>query len=163
MKDQSLFIRKSTEDDIAAIVDLWKEFMDFHAARDRHFARSEDGHERFAEFISGRLESKISCVLVAEQNQDIVGYCLAMVAKYPPVFLCQEYGSISDLAVTAKCRREGVGEALVQGILAWFAERNIQRIEVRVAVSNEVSTSFWRKMGFEPYLEIMAGTLSRFS
>ena len=31
----------------------------------------------------------------------------------------------------------------------------LKRIEVRVAISNEISTQFWRKMGFTTYLEIM--------
>jgi hypothetical protein len=27
------------------------------------------------------------------------------------------------------------------------------RLEVRVATTNELSTAFWRKLGFEPYME----------
>jgi len=35
----------------------------------------------------------------------------------------------------------------------WFSQRGIDRIEARVAVRNEVSTQFWRKVGYQPYTE----------
>ena len=33
----------------------------------------------------------------------------------------------------------------------WFSQRGIDRIEARVAMRNEVSTEFWRKIGYESY------------
>jgi ribosomal protein S18 acetylase RimI-like enzyme len=148
-------IRQAIPEDTAAIVEIWKEFMDFHAVRDRHFTRSVQGHERFADFISGRIVHDASCVVVAEQAQKVVGYCLAVLSHYPPVFLYDTYGMISDLAVSASHRRQGIGQALVEHALAWFAERKISRIELRVAITNEISMAFWRKMGFNPYVEIL--------
>jgi ribosomal protein S18 acetylase RimI-like enzyme len=126
--------------------------MDFHKLRDSHFARSADGHERFEEFISGHMTSDMSCVLVAAQGITVVGYCLATLAKYPPVFENRDYGTVFDLAVTESCRRNGIGERLYHEAEAWFADRGIHRIEVRVAVSNETSTAFWKKMRFSPYM-----------
>lgn len=152
-------IRAATPEDTGTITELWKELMDFHQERDSCFTRSANGHERFAEFVSGRILSETACVLVAEQQGRIVGYCLAAVSKFPPVFEHQEYGAISDLAVSAPWRRGGIGQALVAAALRWFAARAIHRIEVRVAISNEVSTAFWEKMGFAPYLEIMSQTI----
>jgi len=129
--------------------------MDFHQERDRCFTRAVNGQARFAEFVAGRIVSETSCVLVAEQQHDIVGYCLATVSKFPLVFAHPEYGAILDLAVTAKCRRGGIGEALVAEASRWFAERDLHRIEVRVATSNEVATAFWKKIGFVPYIEMV--------
>ena len=36
----------------------------------------------------------------------------------------------------------------------WFAAREIGRFEIEVVITNEVSTSFWKKMNFRPYKEI---------
>lgn len=161
MKHEQMRIRRAAPEDRDAIVELWKEYMDFHAARDQHFARSAEGPQRFGDYLSGRIVDAASCthaascVLVAEHNQEVVGYCLATIAKFPPVFASREYGSISDLAVAAKVRRQGIGQALVEAALRWFAERDVHRIEVRVATSNELSMAFWRKMGFAPYVEIL--------
>ena len=150
-----LRIRKAIQEDTRAIVELWKELMDFHKERDQHFTRSADGHKRFAEFVSGRMVHETSCVLVAEQQDEIIGYCLATISKYPPVYEYQEYGAIFDLAITEKYRRKGIGQALVEAALQWFSEQKIRRVEVRIATSNEVSTAFWKKIGFVPYLEVV--------
>jgi ribosomal protein S18 acetylase RimI-like enzyme len=151
MSNQTI-VRKAVPADLDAIVALWREFMDFHAQRDTHLARSADGHERFKEFVGERLASDDSCVLVAEQDGEVVGYCLTMLAKAPPVLEDRDYGTVCDLAVTERCRGGGVGARLYRAAEAWLAQRGIRRIEVRVLVANEVSTAFWRKMGFEPYV-----------
>jgi ribosomal protein S18 acetylase RimI-like enzyme len=150
---EQLSIRKASPEDLGSIAELWKELMDFHGERDGHFWRSADGHEGYKEFLAGHLSSDRSCVLVAERGGAIVGYCLATLAKYPPVFKKRDYGTVFDLAVTERYRRSGVGQRLYEGAQSWFAGQEVHRIEVRVAVTNEVSTAFWRKMGFKPYIQ----------
>ena len=148
-----LTIRKAASDDMVAIVNLWQELMDFHRRLDPHFSLSPESHMRFMEFMSCHIKSDTSCVLVAEEdNKALVGYCLAALAKHPPVFDRRDYGIIFDLAVTERHRRQGIGERLYSAAEAWFAGRGIHRIEVQVAVSNEVSASFWWKMDFNPYI-----------
>ncbi|HVP35441.1 MAG TPA: GNAT family N-acetyltransferase [Terriglobales bacterium] len=150
-----MVIRKATTKDLESIGLLWQEFMDFHKERDPIFARSTEGHEHFKEFIAGHLEKDSSLVLIAEQDGAAIGYCLAMLSKYPPVFEAKEYGTIYDLAVTQKFRRAGIGEKMYKVAEKWFFEHGVHRIELRVAVSNEVSTTFWRKMGFKPHVEVL--------
>jgi ribosomal protein S18 acetylase RimI-like enzyme len=153
--EKQVTVRNAREHDLDMIIELWKELMDFHKVRDPHFSRSPHGHDKFMEHISGAIASETSKVLVAEHDGTIVGYCLAFIANYPPVFEKEVRGDIADLAVTENYRRTGVGEKLCKEIQHWFKEKKVQRIEVRVAVTNEVSTSFWRKMGYRPYLEIL--------
>jgi hypothetical protein len=35
----------------------------------------------------------------------------------------------------------------------WFGKKGMKRIEIEIVVSNELSTSFWKKMAFKPYKE----------
>lgn len=151
MSNQTI-VRKAVSTDLDAIVTLWKEFMDFHARRDGHLARAVDGHERFSELVAEQIASDAACILVAEMAGDVVGYCLTKLAEAPPVLEERGYGSVVDLAVAERCRRGGIGERLYRAAEAWLDEHGIRRIEVRVLVANEVSTAFWRKMGFEPYV-----------
>jgi ribosomal protein S18 acetylase RimI-like enzyme len=154
MKTKSgLAIRRATAEDLESIGLLWQEFMDFHKARDPVFARSADGHEHFKEYIADHLEKESTLVLVAEQEGTLVGYCLAMLEKHPPVFESRDYGYVYDLAVTQKCRRAGIGEKMYKETEKWFSEKGIHRIELRVVVANEVAAAFWRKMGFKPHVE----------
>ena len=151
--NDKIVIRNATLDDLDVIATLWKEFMDFHKVRDSHFTRSSDGHANFADFIRKHISSEDSSVLVAESDSNVVAYCLATVANTPPVFEDTQYGTIFDLAVTESCRRQGIGERMFAVVRDWFKQKEIRRVEIRVSLSNETSTNFWRKMGFEPYLE----------
>jgi len=150
-----VIIRKAVLEDVPSIVGLWKELMDFHRERDLLFSRSATGDEGFVDFITGHILSETSCVFVAAAGTDIVGYCLAFVEKYPPVLEIKEYGLVQDLAVTKIYRRNGIGKRLLKEARNWFYEKGIRRIEARVAKTNKISTEFWAKMGFEPYLETM--------
>ena len=148
-------IRSARKTDVPAMVKLWKEMMDFHKERDRIFTRTTTGHKGWIKFIAGHMASKNSCVLVAECDGQLVGHCLAFITEYPPVITTKRYGKFQEIAVAADYRRCGVGERLVKKMLKWFAQQGIKRIEVRVSVHNELSTTFWRKMGFTPYIETL--------
>ena len=150
---QSVTTRTARTKDIDTIVELWKEMMDFHFERDRHFARSSTGHEAFAKFVAEHIEKEESLVLVAEEGDAIVAYCIATISNRPPVFETTRYGAIYDLLVTRSRRRQGIGKRLVHEIERWFSQQGIHRIEARVSTRNEVSTQFWRKIGYEPYTE----------
>jgi len=89
-----------------------------------------------------------------ELGNPIFNSRLATLAKYLPVFETRDYGTVFDLAVTKRCRRTGIGERLYHAAETWFADHGVHRIEIRVAMSNESSTSFWQKMGLksaQPY------------
>lgn len=152
---ETVKIREAAENDILAMVELWKEMMDFHKERDQIFTRTATGHEGWTEFITDHMSKEDSCVLVAECDGRIVGHCLAFITEGPPVITTKRYGLFQELAITANHRRCGVGEELVKEMLKWFRDRDIERIEVKVSVHNELSMAFWRKMGFSPYVETL--------
>jgi len=149
-------IREATERDIGDLIELWKEFMDFHRVRDSFFTRRKNGHEMWAVYMKPNIKGDRYLVLIASEDDRPVGYCVATVLSYPPVLRTIEYGFIQDMAVTASHRRMGVGEALFQRAESWLLGKGVTRIEANVLVKNEVSRAFWRKMGFEDYLERLA-------
>lgn len=154
-------IRVAVPEDIAGILILWMEFMDFHGERDPAFVRSATGHESFGSFIEENMKSENARVLVADTGDDLIGYCLARVSERPPVFDVRQYGQILDLAVCAARRRGGVGEALLKAATAWFGEKGVSRIDVAVSTANEVAAAFWEKHGFETYMETRRRTIQR--
>ena len=148
-------IREAGAEDVGAIVELWVEMIDFHAERDPFFARSADGDKVFAEFVAKNIAGETVCVLVAERDGRIVGYCQGMIERHPPVLERVEYGQILDFGVTADCRRTGVGEQLCTRLCEWLAAKGVHRIEVRHSIANEIASRFWPKMGFRPYLKTL--------
>jgi ribosomal protein S18 acetylase RimI-like enzyme len=151
-----MIIREARPDDVEAMKELWKEFIDYHKANDRFFSRTPDGHERFGEFALDNIRSEDWLVLVAVVNNQVVGHCMAAIHTYPPVYENTRYGYIQDIAVTEKYRRENIGSRLFEHAVGWFKNKKVSRIELDAASTNEVSQSFWRKTGFRDYMIRMA-------
>ena len=151
---KNITIRKATIEDVSAIIELWKELMDFSKEYDEHWSRFEHGHENFAELLRSHIADDAFCILVAELGEDIIGYCFAEICQCNPrLFEIKEYGHISNVVVTEEHRREGVGEKLLQETRKWLSAKGVHRIEACVSVFNEQAKEFWAKMGYIPYLE----------
>jgi len=151
---EEIVIRRATVRDGPAIWELWKELVDFHEHLNPAFKRSAKADVAFKSYIKERLRDDNSVVFMASAGEQKVGYCLACIAHHFPVFEIEEYGLINDLVVTAAVRHQGIGERLFRQAMTWFREREVGRVELRAALDNIVSTSFWRKMGFEPYVGV---------
>ncbi len=148
-------IRKATKADVPKILPVWRELMELHRRLDSFYDCREGADRLFAKFISNNIREPNACVLVAEADGRVVGYCQGMISKHPPVLKIIEYGQILDFAVLQSWRRQGLGQQMLEKMFEWFWARGLLRIEVRCSLLNEISRSFWRKMGFEPYMETL--------
>jgi ribosomal protein S18 acetylase RimI-like enzyme len=151
-----MVIREAVPSDLEGLVELWIELMDYHRERDPFFRRSVDGHTRFRDFVVTKMEAEEAILLVAEQHGTLVGFSMAMVRDYPPVFETIRHGFIQDAVVTERARRQGVGRRLYEETLAWLREQGVSRIELEVATSNPVSQAFWYAMGFRDSIKRLA-------
>jgi ribosomal protein S18 acetylase RimI-like enzyme len=97
------------------------------------------------------MSKEDAIVYVAESNGEVVAYILSIIKNYPPAFEIKKFGLITDLAVASGSRRSGIGVHLFEMAKDWFVKKGMNRIEIGVAVTNEISTSFWEKIGFKPY------------
>ena len=149
MKAQ-VIIRAATSSDLANVVTLWQEHQEYHSQCDPYFERSMDANPGFKKYLRDNL--KDMGLFVAEIEKRLVGFVLAETAQRPPCFSFRDYGMIDDLAVTADWRRKGIGQQLLARTMTWFTEKGIHRIEARVLMSNPLSTKFWEKAGFDPYI-----------
>jgi ribosomal protein S18 acetylase RimI-like enzyme len=151
--DWEITIRPATEADARATVPLWAEFLDFHSCRDEWFTRAECGGEHWEKFVCDRVNDPRSIVLVAELGGEVLGYSIGTLNMRPLTYAELDYATITDLAVSSKARRTGIGVRLATEMIKRLQDRGVNRIEIGVATTNEVSTSFWRKMGFVPFME----------
>ncbi len=146
---------KARKSDIPDILEIWKELMDFHVPFDSRYTRSDDAEESMGENLERLIEAEDALVIVGVENTKVLGFGIARIDKYPPVFIKQTCGSIADLAVCSGHRRKGLGELMLKEMLDWFQSQGIDRVELRVASMNTVGYSFWRKHGFTDYMHIM--------
>jgi ribosomal protein S18 acetylase RimI-like enzyme len=146
-------IRQATIDDVPAILPLWQEMMDFHAARDVRFRPAPDGADYWARVLTDWLQDEQCCVLVAQAGRRLTGYIVGWMRQPPPVFEPDVYGFVSDICVAADSRQRGVGRRLFEELKSWFREQGASHVELRVAVSNPVSQAFWREVGCQDYMD----------
>jgi len=148
-------IKMADKSQVVGIVKIWIEFIDFHKEIDPFFTRRQDGHINFEKFVRYLLESEDSLVLVALDNEQVVGYSIAEIKEYPPAFLTEKHGFISDMAVKSDYRRKGAGQLLLNEVLKWFDSKKVNRIELHVTSKNKIGYSFWKKHGFRDYKHIL--------
>ncbi len=146
---------RALKSDIPAILEIWKELMDFHVPFDSRYTLSDGAEESMGENLARLIVAEDALVIMAVENTKPLGFGIARIRNYPPVFVKQTCGSIEDLAVSFEHRRKGLGELILKEILDWFRSQDIDRVELRVASMNTVGYSFWRKQGFTDYMHIM--------
>jgi len=153
--DASMVIRPAVMDDIPGLVRLWIPFMDYHAELDSLLTRSPEGADNWARYISGRLDEERYGVFVAEEEGDLVGYTVAFVNRYPPIWTVEACGFIDEIFVDPAQRGRGIGRDLYLAAEKWLLDKGMPHIELKVDVANHPSRTFWMSLGFAPRVEIM--------
>ncbi len=143
------------EEHIAELVEIWKEFMDFHNEFNPFHSRREDGHKNWEVFLRKSMESELGLVLVCIDEEKVVAYSISHVKDCPPVFQHDQMGFISDMSVNEEYRRKGIGEMMLMEIFDWYKAQGIDRIELRVEPRNDIGYSFWRKHGFKEHVHTL--------
>ncbi len=159
MSETTPAVRRCETRDLAAVKDLFREFVEYHSAMDPSFVKVRGYGDLFVRYIEDNMNGENSLVLVAECGEAVVGYCLGQIMEKPPVYPEPRYGYIDNIAVREGYQRKGIGAMLVREMCRWFASRDLRRVEVFAAVKNPKSTSFWRKMGYAAFLEQMYSPL----
>jgi ribosomal protein S18 acetylase RimI-like enzyme len=59
-------------------------------------------------------------------------------------------GYLYHLAVSPRCRRQGIGRALVERCLEGLRRRGIEKCHIFVYHENREGRAFWEQAGFEP-------------
>jgi len=153
-----LLVRPATEDDLPAMLTLWREMMDFHARSDARFQPGPTpvAEEAWTQYLRQEIWSSDAwCALVAEVEGRIVGQIVGALRDPAPVFEPGTYGYITDIVVDPETRRRGVGRALFRALEAWFHERGASHLELQVLERNSTSQAFWRAMGCTDYSDNM--------
>lgn len=89
---------------------------------------------------------------MAEVDGRVVGFTNGELARYPPCLEKRDYGYLDNMAIEPEHRRAGLGFALMERALSWFADQGVPTVETRVHLANPVVQGFWKKAGFEPYM-----------
>ncbi len=130
-------------DRIGAIKNLWEKNRQYHENNSIFFGdlyryiSFDDKVNDFEKFQEDKI--KIS---VATVNDEYIGYCISTIID--------DNGEIASVHVDKSYRRIGVGKKLVVEHLEWLKGKKCKVIGVTVSHENEITISFYKKLGFYP-------------
>lgn len=91
--------------------------------------------------IHDTCEEERSIVLVVEKDENIVGYCIA--------YSVLDEAEIARIAVDKSCRRQGVGQRLLEQLVQICKEKEISHLMLEVREGNDTARAFYHANGFD--------------
>lgn len=126
-----MLIRPITCDDYDTLVDLWL------VCRGSALSDTEDSREATARLLERNPDT---CFAAIDEDGQLVGAIMAAEDG--------RRGYVYHLGVLPEHRRKGVGEALVQAMIASMGQKSISTVALVAAAANEACNGFWERMGF---------------
>jgi ribosomal protein S18 acetylase RimI-like enzyme len=148
-------IREVREEELLCAGELWTEFMAFNAKFDDSFAVKPNAKNIFSREMLDRFPIDDYHLAIADCEGTLIGFCFSYISRKPRYFRLERFGFIGDLYVKADYRRRGIGHDLVKDALNYFARRDVNQIELLVAVKNKDTIKFWEALGFSQLLTWM--------
>jgi ribosomal protein S18 acetylase RimI-like enzyme len=154
-------IRDATIDDLDQVLALNATLMHTHLQYDDYYRLQPQSREVYADYFRKLIDGDNTRVLVAIDDEVIIGFITGKIEPRPPVFAVAEKGEINSVFVEERYRRCGIGGQLIRHMVKWFTARGIEYVELSADVRNIVSVNVWTSFGFEPWQLIMKRKLER--
>ena len=137
-------IRRATPDDAYQIARLRQAMWD-----EMNPQQPSGAAFREATFVYwyDQLEGEYAAGWVVEVEGSAVGMALVLLHQHPPrPFGPIRRGYVTSVYVAPEHRRHGYGRALMEAIIAWGREHQLQRLELR---SSDDGRALYEAVGFE--------------
>ena len=138
-----------------AIKNLLVELQQFIVLIDKfHLNKiTKEYKELYFEDMLQKVYTQNGAVLVAENQNEIVGFVAGGIVQYDEVdktcYACPLKGEVFELVVSEKHRRLGVGQKLIEEMECYFKSKGCECVELDVFAYNETALSFYNKNGYE--------------
>ncbi len=147
----SWIVRPARADEVEAVERLWQALYRHQRAHGMLLEVPPDSFKHWAASLRVAL-GRFTCLFVAESGGELIGFLAGWVRTLPPYFGGFPVGFISDVYVDEQRRAAGIGRALLDRALEFFAAQRISRIELQVLVLNENARRFYRNLGWKEEL-----------
>jgi GNAT superfamily N-acetyltransferase len=142
-------IRPASQSDLLALGRMGAALMRQHHASDsRRFILTDRPEEGYGRFLVSQLANPDTVVLVAERENDILGYVFAGLEPTSWRDLRGPCGFIHDVYVQESARRQGTGKSLVRAAIAWAHSRGMEQVVLWSKSGNEGAQRLFAKLGF---------------
>jgi ribosomal protein S18 acetylase RimI-like enzyme len=146
----SLVIRRATSADLPTLGRLGALLVQQHHDFDgrRFLPASTRTPHQYAEFLGSQLDDPDVLVLVAEQDEHVIGYTFAAMEGYDYKSLRGPAALLHDVLVDPDHRGHGVGRRLLDEAMSMMQGRGARQIVLSTAERNESAQRLFASMGF---------------
>lgn len=151
--------RPATQQDVPRLAELnrlaVKELAAFRGGR--VYAAREARPEPIEERLAAAIDDADQRVLAGTIDDVIIGYAAARTEALRDG---SRLGVVDDIFVEAEARGVGVGEALMDALLAWFGERGCAAVDTVALPGDRTTKNFFEGSGFTARLLVMHHRMS---
>jgi ribosomal protein S18 acetylase RimI-like enzyme len=142
-------VRSATPADLAAIGHYAADLVRLHHRFDAdRFFLPESIEAGYVRFLQGSIWDANVVLLVAEEDDRVVGYAYGRMEPRDWNALLDAHGALHDVYVDNAARGRSIGQALVAKTIAALRSKGARRIVVQTAAANGVARQFFEKLGF---------------
>lgn len=111
-------------------------------------------------FIHNMINADNSTILVALQDQQVVGFAMLQQQATPPypMFINHQYAFLLDLIVDQNYRNQGIATQLLDACKAWTTDRQLAYLELNVLANNLPALKLYEQQDFHPKMHNLAWT-----
>ena len=151
-----MIYRKARIEDALQVAALYRDLAFYikNGTKDPYWDFEEMPLDLTAEVIKEYISGEESCVLVAEENNDIVGIMiLEVIPCHMVLYSAQKVGYIGGGYVKEEYRRQGIMKELEKMSNDFYRELGIKYVEVCYLPENKGSKEAWNGMGYQCFRE----------
>lgn len=135
---------ETDEKDLELISGMWKKLIHHLKSQSKYFTMDYQclSFEKRKEQFENIAESGKLRLDIVKDGKNYLGYSVSSIVG--------EKGSVESLYVDKRCRKEGIGNKLMERSLDWMKLNEVSDLEILVSYGNENALKFYEKYEFYP-------------
>jgi len=153
-----LTIKKATEKDIAILIQLEKEFTEYHPkliaknpVLKEHLKKDKNFDNIITEYVKKVLPNKDEINFIAFVGKEPAGFIHVKIKNNVPIFAMKKLGGLGPLLVREKFRGLKISSKLRDEAFKWLRKKGIKYVTLHVYEANEHARNIYKKWGFFDY------------
>ncbi len=156
-------VRRATLEDIAALIDLYREFHEFHVkgVPDRLQRPDEYDTDDLRSKLVDIIEAEDSNIFVTELDGQVIGLAEVYMREDEsnPYRISHKYAHLQSIMVSEKCRRKEIGRRLLRAVEQWSKEKDATEVRLDIWEFDNGPLRFYEKEGYRTLRRTMVRKL----
>ncbi len=154
-------VRPAQPADGPSLFGVWSDLRSHNAVTDRRIIPAPVSEAEFLEGLAQVFQRRSSATFIAEMDGRLAGFISGGIETNQPDRLPERHATVGYLYVEPACRRQGVGRQLFAAFARWAESHDdIAHFEMPVLALDRGAESFWKALGFTPFIQRLWAPLS---